>query len=480
MTLDIFQLSLGDALQQLGHEVRYLGEFDAEELDAEIQDFQPEMIVDMGWDVWQQDKYYLGELTPIRNVIRKHRVFHLYFAEEDWLHFDRWSKRYCEIMLPNFILTRSPLTIRRYEEMGIKATYFDVGYNPNFHKPGPPDNRYLCDVAVVANGNFTLGEFRYRSIHDLIVPLAESKDWDVKIWGRDWVNLDWCYPNTKLPSSILQGKLPFTETPAVYRSAKISVSIQTCNDQLSNRTMDILACGGLLLTSATKAVREKLRPGINCLATSSPEETIKMIDYYLEHEDERQRIADAGLRVAERFAYQHTLPSVWPEIEKAWADYQEGCTNPVAKELIENGQFLDDNQAWSVYNAERFPSQGCGLSQSMMFQGGMDNAYIQQKVSVMLGRTYLLTAWFATSQEGTSAPIHVFVQYFSEDNSLLGFGLYHTMLVNDLGLEWIQYRGITTRVPQNASYAMILINKVPEEGSAPVLVSDCKMIEVAL
>ena len=90
------------------------------------------MVIDMGWDVWQQDKYQDGELESIRDVIKKYQLFHLYFAEEDWLHFERWSKRYCKIMQPSFVLTRSPLTIRGYEEMGIPATFFDVGTNPIF------------------------------------------------------------------------------------------------------------------------------------------------------------------------------------------------------------------------------------------------------------------------------------------------------------------------------------------------------------
>ena len=137
MTFDIFRLSLGDALKKMGHDVRYLGDFDAAELEKEIQAFKPDMVVDMGWDVWQQKKHYYGGLDEIGKVLRKHRLFHVYFAEEDWLHFDRWSKRYAQQMKPSYILTRSPLTIHRYEEMGLKARYFDIGCNPDFHKPVP-------------------------------------------------------------------------------------------------------------------------------------------------------------------------------------------------------------------------------------------------------------------------------------------------------------------------------------------------------
>ena len=480
MTFDIFRLSLGEALQQLGHEVKFLGEFDEDQLDAEIRAYRPDMVVDMGWDVWQQDKHVHHKLEPIREVIRRHGIFHLYFAEEDWLHFERWSKRYCSIMRPSFVLTRSPLTIRHYEELGIKASYLDVGCNPSFHTPGPVEEAYRCDVALVANGNFTIGELRYKSIHDLVLPLLDQSKYSVKIWGKHWGNIDWCYPGKKVSPAMLQGKLPFPETPSVYRSAKINISIQTSHDQLSNRTMDIMACGGFLLTSNTKAVREKLRPGVNCATSSSPEETIRLIEHYLQHDEERRRIAHEGYKLAtEQFAYQVTLSKIWPEIEQAWKEHRRrsGIPTTAPMNLLRDGQFLEANKAWVAHNATSETSLGYGASGSMKFHGGADNAYIQQKVPVTPGQSYLLTAWFATSATGPGAPVHIFVQYYTKDNQLLGFGLYHILFVTDMTETWFPYRGITTAVPPDASYAWVLINKVPHEHSESLLVSDCKMIE---
>ena len=101
-------------------------------------------------------------------------------------------------MRPSFVLTRSPLMIRTYEEMGIPATYFDVGSNPDLHKPTSYNPKYACDVALVANGNFTIGEIRYKSINDLVIPLLDQ-DIDLKLWGRDWEGLDRAYLNKKVP-----------------------------------------------------------------------------------------------------------------------------------------------------------------------------------------------------------------------------------------------------------------------------------------
>lgn len=482
MTLDIFRLSLGTALQKLGHNVRFLESFSAASLNSTILEFKPDMVIDMGWDVWSQDLHYQGELHTIHEVIKRHRVFHLYFAEEDWLHYDRWSKRYCEIMKPDFVLTRSPLTIRYYEAMGIPATYLDVGCNPDFHKPSPYNAQYGCDVAVVATGNFTLGEIRYKSIHDLVIPLFES-NLDVRIWGRDWENTDWCYPGKTAPSRMLQGKLPFPETPSVYSSAKISISIQTCNDQLSNRTLDIMSSGGFLLTSNTKAVREKLRPGVNCVVSNSPEETIHWVNYYLQHEAERKRIADQGLVDArERFAYQKTLPIVWPEIISAWTAFQKGISRLNLNNLFVNGSFKNKQDAALIcFNAEQNLSYGHNGSYSFVFQGGETNAYIQQNIPVLANKTYMLSAWFAKDGDGEGAPINILVQYMTSDHRLLGFGLYHCLFASDMNNvrknEWIHYRGITTIAPKDAAYALILINKLSAKNSMPILITDCTFKE---
>lgn len=483
MTFDIFRLSLGAALEHAGHEVRYLGDFNAGELDAVMTDFRPDMVVDMGWDVWQQDKHYRGELHTIYDVLQRHRVFHLYFAEEDWLHYERWSERYCSIMRPSFVLTRSPLTIRKYEAMGISATYFDVGCNPEFHKPSLPQPQYACDVAVVATGNFTLGELRYKSIGDLVVPLLD-RQLDVKIWGRDWENMDWCYPGKKVPAPMLQGKLSFPETPVVYNSAKICISIQTSKDQLSNRTLDILSSGGFLLTSDTKAVREKLRPGIDCVVSGSPEETVRLVEYYLKHEAERRQIAAQGLITArERFAYQKTLMTVWPEIEGEWRAHQLASSRPDPKNLLVNGDFKQPAaEAWICHHADQEEAYGYGGRGSIRFKGGDENAYIQQTVSLVPDKTYLLTAWFAKQGTEAGAPINIIVQYYTGDHRLIEFGLYHSLFPTDLSdvntNVWFGYRGITTKVPAEATYAWILINKISHEDSSPILVSNCEFREI--
>ncbi|BBH25013.1 spore protein YkvP [Paenibacillus baekrokdamisoli] len=303
------------ALEELGHQVYYLNEITEQLFDDAVRDFKPDMTFGMGWDFLQSRTDILPQIKA------RHNLFHLYFAEEDWLHYIGLSKPYVSTVQTHFVLSRSYNCVPKYKEMGINATYLDVGSNPSFHRPLKPVPHYQCDVSVVVNGQFIYDIFRRKSLSDLVYPLFDAP-FDTRIRGRDW--------DTELPRNIgitanpkmLYGILPYQETPLVHNSAKINISVQTVEDQLSSRTYDILASGGFLLTSDSPGVRARLKPGINCVVSNSPEETIELIKYYLKHEGKREDIARKGREFAcTEGSYVTNIPRVWPMIEEEMNRY---------------------------------------------------------------------------------------------------------------------------------------------------------------
>jgi spore maturation protein CgeB len=60
---------------------------------------------------------------------------------------------------------------------------------------------------------------------------------------------------------------------------------------VTQRTYEILASGGFLLTSSTSAINELFNIGKNLVASSSPEETVKLVKYYLNNPSERKKVA---------------------------------------------------------------------------------------------------------------------------------------------------------------------------------------------
>lgn len=320
LTMDWFRSSVGWALESNGHQVYHLNEVREDLFMEAIRVFQPDIFFDMGWDSEHVNR---DNVLLISEITKRNNLFHVYFAEEDWLHYNDWSKWYTSVTAPEFVLTRSASCIPFYEAMGLQAAYFDVGCNPLFHRPRPAFPRWMCDVSVVANMQYYWDIFRRKAISDLIVPLFDQP-YKTMIFGKDWANANQYFGISPQPG-MYQGLLYYHHTPWVFSAAKINVSLQSVEDQISSRTYDILASGGFLLTADTPGVRNKLEPGIHCEVSASPKETLEKVAYYLEHDDERLRIAKAGLQYArEKASYQKNLDEIWPSIEAAFNKWKRG------------------------------------------------------------------------------------------------------------------------------------------------------------
>ncbi len=311
-SLDVFRMSMGWALESLGHKVYHLNDASEQSLEEAVRMHKPDFYIDMGWDTEHCDPM---KVEAIRSVLKRHGVYHVYFAEEDGLHFEYWSKRYVERTQPDFVLTRGEACVGMYEAMGIPTRYLDVGCNEQFHRPVAPSPDLTCEVSAIANVQHFWDIYRRRSIRELIVPLFHS-GLNVQLWGKDWQHATEYY-GTAPPPGMHKGNLPFQRTPSAYNSAKINIGVQSIEEQVSNRTYEVMASGGFLLTSGTSQVHKLLQPGTCCETANSPEETIDKIHYYLKHDDERKRIALNGMYLArQQFSYRVTLPSVLETIAK--------------------------------------------------------------------------------------------------------------------------------------------------------------------
>lgn len=97
-----------------------------------------------------------------------------------------------------------------------------------------------------------------------------------------------------------------TQMPLVFAGSKINLNItlRSIHSGIPLRVLDIMACGGFVLTNWQPEIAECFAEGVEIVTFGSLEECLDKVRYYLEHEEERRRIVAAGQeKVREKFSY---------------------------------------------------------------------------------------------------------------------------------------------------------------------------------
>ena len=102
--------------------------------------------------------------------------------------------------------------------------------------------------------------------------------------------------------------------PLVFTGSRINLNItlRSIHSGIPLRVLDIMACGGFVLTNWQPEIEEYFADGEEIVMFRSLEECMSKIDYYLTHEEERKQIARNGQKkVREAFSYQIGLAKLF-------------------------------------------------------------------------------------------------------------------------------------------------------------------------
>lgn len=112
----------------------------------------------------------------------------------------------------------------------------------------------------------------------------------------------------------LRGPLdPRTETPALYAGSDVQLNVTACQlpTAVNQRVWDVPGAGGFLLTDAREDLLENFTEGLDCSVWRSPEEAHDKAAYWLAHDTERQRVAQAAFeRVEAEHRVHHRLLAI--------------------------------------------------------------------------------------------------------------------------------------------------------------------------
>ena len=105
----------------------------------------------------------------------------------------------------------------------------------------------------------------------------------------------------------------YREMPYVFKCSDINLNITLRSIQkgIPLRIMDIFGCGGFLITNYQEDLLRFFVPGEDYVYYESREDLTDKIDYYIEHVDERKRIAESAYSKVKRdHTYKHRLKEI--------------------------------------------------------------------------------------------------------------------------------------------------------------------------
>lgn len=327
------------------HQVLVSGEITKDKLVRLLKEFEPDLIFTMGWG---PENASLEKQQWMKEYIKSSKIPHVYWATEDPTHTKSFTLSFLKNVQPDFVFTICRSNVAYYQSLGIKAAHLDFGFHPSVHTVTPPCEAYQGNIAVVANAYPKIlkmypKHYRHQSLATLIRPLIEANI-RVDFYGKDWDKMNE-FLGRDIPKEWIHEYINYTEAHKVYSSNDIIIGIQNNPIQLNQRVYEILGSGGFLLTNDTPEINRLFKVGQDLVVSSSPQETIVQIQYYLKHPEEREVIKANGLVAVEPHSYKHRAEYIL-EVLKEQGIF-EGKTSQYEVELMENYAFVD--KQWQLY-----------------------------------------------------------------------------------------------------------------------------------
>ena len=193
--------------------------------------------------------------------------------------------------------------IARYRDLGVNARFITGGCDPGeHHLIDSPDPLYQSDVAFIGKPN-TPERVEFMQ--------ALTKQFDLKLWGSGW---------QKYGLRAVATDVYTAEYRQICAGSKVILGWNvdpTVELYFSNRTWYTLGCGGFLLTAYSPGLEEIFGRGKELDWFESIEECCDKISYYLQHDEERRKIAAAGYRLAHgQYSYDAMVNRIAAEVRQ--------------------------------------------------------------------------------------------------------------------------------------------------------------------
>jgi spore maturation protein CgeB len=140
--------------------------------------------------------------------------------------------------------------------------------------------------------------------------LNQLIDFNIKIYGGGWLE------NSRIPKEYLHKEVTISEMNKIYNACKIILNIhhQWGKNDANFRTFETLGSGAFLIDERKRDIVSILKEDEEIVLYNGIDELKEKIDYFLGHEDEREKIANRGSKIVNK---KHTLTKRYEKLFKS-------------------------------------------------------------------------------------------------------------------------------------------------------------------
>ena len=260
------------------------------------------------------------------NRLRKDNVPTAMWFVEDFRLFTYW-RAYAPLYDFFAVIQEDPFLDQLYD-MGLdNALYLPLAADPGFHKPreltSVQKHKFGSDLSFLGAGYPN----RQRAFKRLF-------GYDFKIWGTEWDNDPAFDPYVQRKGARISPE----DAVKVFNAAKINLNLHSSvqpdelvskGDFVNPRTFELAACRAFQLVDERELLPELFKSD-EMVTFTDMEDLTQKIDYYLVHEDEREKIAEKSrMRVLAEHTYASRMQTLLDFIQEKRAGW------PVRKEADE-------------------------------------------------------------------------------------------------------------------------------------------------
>jgi len=190
--------------------------------------------------------------------------------------------------------------VKRTRNRGLKAEYLEIGYDPLIYTPegvkyDSPEIVFMANN--YGNGYFPLSKYRI----EIVNKLTKYYGTRFGVFGNGW--------------TMAKGNANHSQSEEAkwYRGCKIAINCSHFNYERysSDRLLRILGSGAFCLSHHYTGIEQDYISSVHLDTFNTLDGLVNKINYYLEHEEDRKKIAHAGQQlVLGRNTFKHQVENI--------------------------------------------------------------------------------------------------------------------------------------------------------------------------